>query len=273
MSRELPSPSRFAPSGTIALLTDFGLADPYVGQMKAVLLARFPAARIVDLAHGVPPQDVRVGAFFLAKSRGWFAPGTVHVAVVDPGVGSARRFLAAIEAGQLYLAPDNGLLPAALGPSANYFELDPERCSLSTRSRTFHGRDVFAPAAAALAGGTPLEDLTRPLAGAPVPGSPVRATRRADGAVETEVLFADRYGNLVLAAEPGDLDGELAAWRVEARGRSIAFVGTYAEVRSGEACALVDSFGSIELAVRDGSAAVELGLGRGDPVVIRRNPC
>ncbi|MBK7877210.1 MAG: SAM-dependent chlorinase/fluorinase [Planctomycetes bacterium] len=257
----------------MALLTDFGLADPYVGQMKAVLLARFPAARIVDLAHGVPPQNVRVGAFFLAHASRTFAPGTVHVAVVDPGVGSARRLLAAVEEGQLYLAPDNGLLPAALGPRARYVELDPDRCSLPARSRTFHGRDVFAPAAAALASGTPLDALARPLASAPVPGAAVRATRRPDGAVEAEVLFADHYGNLVLSAEPGDLGGEPAAWRAEARGRSVAFAGTYADVRSGEACALVDSFGSIELAVRDGSAAAELGLGRGDPVVFRRNPC
>ena len=273
MSRAIDLESEFAPSGTIALLTDFGHADPYVGQMKAVLLARFPDARIVDLAHGVPPQDVRVGAFFLARSRAYFAPGAVFVAVVDPGVGSARRFLAGLEGGRLYLAPDNGLLPAALGPAARWFELDPERASLPARSQTFHGRDVFAPAVAELARGAPVSALLRPLEGAPVAGAPVRARVRADGAIEAEVLVVDHYGNLVTTAEPADLSGGLGAWRAEAAGSTLRFVETYSDVRSGEACALVDSFGSIELAVRDGSAAAALGLGRGSTVVFRRNPC
>ena len=111
MSRAIDLESEFAPSGTIALLTDFGHADPYVGQMKAVLLARFPDARVVDLAHGVPPQDVRVGAFFLARSRAYFAPGAVFVAVVDPGVGSSRRSVAVKTAGgQIVVTPDNGTL-------------------------------------------------------------------------------------------------------------------------------------------------------------------
>ncbi|MBI5363751.1 MAG: SAM-dependent chlorinase/fluorinase [Planctomycetes bacterium] len=265
--------ARFEPNGVVALLTDFGLSDPYVGQMKGVLLARFPAARIVDLAHGVPPQDVRVGAFFLARSRASFAPGTVFVAVVDPGVGSERKLLAAVEDERLYLAPDNGLLPAALDARALLFELDPDRCALPARSRTFHGRDVFAPAAAWLANGGALDAIARPLHGAPTGGPSIRAVRRSVGEVHTEVLFADHYGNLVLTATPDDLGGDPRGWRAEAAGRAIGFVGTYAEAGSGEACALVDSFGSIELAVRDGSAAAELGLHRGDPVVLRRNPC
>lgn len=265
--------ARFEPNGVVALLTDFGLSDPYVGQMKGVLLARFPAARVVDLAHGVPPQDVRVGAFFLARSRAFFAPGTVFVAVVDPGVGSERKLLAALEDGRLFLAPDNGLLAAALEVGTRWFELDPDRCSLPARSRTFHGRDVLAPAAAWLASGGALDAIARPLEGAPAGGPRVLAVRRAESEVHAEVLFADRYGNLVLTATPDDLGGDLRAWRAEAAGRSIGFVGTYAEARSGGVCALVDSFGSIELAVRDGSAAAELGLHRGDPVVLRRNPC
>lgn len=266
--------ARFEPNGIVALLTDFGLVDPYVGQMKAVILALFPEARIVDLAHGVPPQDVTVGAFFLARSRAYFAPGTTFVAVVDPGVGSERRLLVAEAGEHVFLAPDNGLLPAALGSTARFRELDPERCSLSARSRTFHGRDVFAPAAAWLARGAPVDSVARELVSPAVSGALPTAELRGKDEVLARVLFADHYGNLVLGATPEDFDGEVRGWSAQVRGASIAFVGTYAEARSGTACALVDSFGSIELAVRDGSAAAMLGLGRGDPVVFSRmHPC
>jgi S-adenosylmethionine hydrolase len=257
------------PSGVVSLLTDFGLDDPYVGQMKAVLLARSANARIVDLAHGVPPQDVRVAAFFLERSARHFPPGTVHVCVVDPGVGSARRLLVARDAGQAFLAPDNGLLPAALSSHATWRELDVERFALPGASRTFHGRDVLAPAAAALAEGTAPEDAGRELAPPPV-RLPAVARRTEPGRVEARVLFADRYGNLVLDLGPEALEGPLSAWRAEAGGRALPFAGTYAEVRSGELCALVDSFGAIELAARDGSAAEALDLCAGDPVLLRR---
>jgi hypothetical protein len=260
----------WSPSGVVALTTDFGTGDVYVGQLKAVLLARAPGLAIVDLTHGVPPQDVLVGAFLLARSRAYFAPGTVHVVVVDPGVGSARRILVAWDAGQVFLAPDNGLLPAALGADAEFRELDTRRFALPDASRTFHGRDVFAPAAAALARGLAPWDAGRALATGPVPGVLPRARPLAPGRVEAHVLFADRYGNLVLDADPADLAGDLRAWRAEVRGRSLEFRATYSGAGSGEALALVDSFGAIELAVRDGNAAASLGLTRGDTVLLRR---
>jgi S-adenosyl-L-methionine hydrolase (adenosine-forming) len=260
----------WSPSGVIALLTDFGLEDPYVGQMHAVLAAHAPSARVIDLSHGVPPQDVEVGAFQLARSAEYFPHGSVLVAVVDPEVGSARRILVATAGGRAFLAPDNGLLPAALGESARYVELDVERFSLPGRSATFHGRDVFAPAAARIASGTDPLACGRALATPPRALVARSASRVSDSRVEARVLFADRYGNLVLDATPADLAGSPERWRAEVKTRSIAFAGTYADVPPGELLLLVDSFGALEIARRDGSARDALGLDRGASVVLTR---
>jgi S-adenosylmethionine hydrolase len=261
---------RFTASGVVALTTDFGLVDPYVGIVHGVILAHAPRARVVDLCHGIPPQDVLRASYFLAHARRYFPPGTVHVAVVDPGVGSARRILVAHDGDAAFLAPDNGLLAPVLSPAARVRELDAERFALRAPSRTFHGRDVFAPAAAAIAAGLDPEDAGRgprlDFERAEFP----RARLGADGG-EAEVLFADRYGNLVLSARGDDLGPDPAVWTVEARGLAIGVRGTYAEAARGEALALVDSFGALEIAVRDGNAAVQLGLGRGDRVTLWRN--
>lgn len=261
---------RFTASGVVALTTDFGLVDPYVGIVHGVILAHAPAARVVDLCHGIPPQDVPRASYFLAHARAYFPPGTLHVAVVDPGVGSGRRILVAVDGDAAFLAPDNGLLAPVLSPAARVRELDVERFALKSPSRTFHGRDVFAPAAAAIARGLDPEDAGRgpllELARADFPRA------RFDGdAAEAEVLFADRYGNLVLSARGDELGRDPAAWTVEARGLAIGVRGAYADAAPGEALALVDSFGALEIAVRDGNAAVQLGLGRGDRVTLRRN--
>src|SRR5258705_6312317 len=141
------------PSGIVTLLSDFGTEDPYVGMMKGVILSAAPRLAIVDLSHGVPPQNLRVGAWFLAHASAFFPPGTVHVAVVDPGVGSGRKLLVAEDAGHAYLAPDNGILGPVLSPAARVYELDPARFARAGASRTFHGRDILAPAAAAVATG------------------------------------------------------------------------------------------------------------------------
>lgn len=260
---------RFRACGVVTLTTDFGLVDPYVGILHGVILARAPAARVVDLCHGIPPQDVRRAAFFLAHSCRYFPAGTVHVAVVDPGVGSARRILVALDEGQAFLAPDNGLLDGVLSPRARVRAIDVARFALPGASRTFHGRDVLAPAAAAIAGGLdPLAAGAGPdLAFEPAP--PLRA-RVAGGRGESEVVFADRYGNLVLSARAEDLDGGPAAWSVEAAGVRIRVRGTYADAAPGEVLALVDSFGSLEIAVRDGNAAERLGLRSGDRVNLLR---
>ena len=264
------SAARFTPSGIVTLTTDFGTSDPYVGMLKGVVLGAHPAAVLVDLTHGVPPQDVRVAAWFLAHAVPYFARGTVHLAVVDPGVGSARRLLVAEDRGSVFLAPDNGLLPAALSPAAEYAELDVARFTRGVASRTFHGRDILAPAAAALAAGLDPARAGRPLGAPPVEIAPIAPRRRADGGLEAEVVLADHYGNLVLGVRPDDLAGDHVGWRIELAGETLAIAGTYADVAPGTALALVDSYGAIEIAVRDGNARRELGLSPGARVILRR---
>jgi S-adenosylmethionine hydrolase len=255
----------------VTLLTDFGTEDPYVGMMKGVLLSRAPSLRIVDLSHGVPPQSVRVGAWFLAHAWAFFPEGTVHVAVVDPGVGSSRKLVLALDRGHAFLAPDNGLLGPVLSSEARIFELDSERLASAGASATFHGRDILAPAAAALASGTNPETCARAEL---VPESSVafpKARRLDGGHVECEVLLADRYGNLILSASPGDLGDARTGWIAEAAGRRIPLRRVYAEAAPGELLALVDSYGALEIAVREGNAAARLGLRAGDTVVFSRS--
>jgi S-adenosyl-L-methionine hydrolase (adenosine-forming) len=241
----------------ITLLTDFGLSDSYVAEVKGVLLSRAPSAVLVDITHQVPPGDVRAGQYLLARAWHRFPPGTVHLAVVDPGVGTARRALAAEAEGHRFVAPDNGLL-SFLPAGARFVSLPiPERAA-----PTFHGRDVFAPAAAALANGTPLERLGSPITDAhhaPLP------TPHHDGvAVVGEVLYVDRFGTLVsnipgTAVEPGV--------RIRVAGTDVgALRKTFGDVERGALVAFVGSGGTVEVAVRDGSAARLVGVGVGAEV-------
>lgn len=254
------------PSGVVTLLTDFGHADPYVGILKGVLYRDAPALRaVVDVAHELEPQDVTAAAFVLRHSWSWFPAGSVHVAVVDPEVGSERAILVARAGGHAFLAPDNGLLAPVLAglQGADVRRLDVEGLGLAGGSRTFHGRDRFAPAAALLAAGRAPETLGAPFAGWRRLALP--EPRPDGGALLAEVLWVDRFGNLVTNA-PGD-PAALPA-RAEIGGRSVPFVGTYAAAEPGALVALVSSFGLCEIAVRGGNAARTLGLGRGAAVRI-----
>lgn len=256
------------PSGVVSLLTDFGLEDAYVGVMKGVLHAHADGLRVVDLTHGVAPQQVLQASWFLAHAWRRFPDGTVHVAVVDPGVGSDRRILVAEDGGHAFLAPDNGLLGPVLSEDARVFALDVDRFALEGASRTFHGRDVFSPAAAALAGGTPPAEMGEPAgewlhAGFPGP------SRTPDG-WRTEVLFADRFGNLItpLTVPREALVG--GRWTVEVRGREVPLVETYADVEGGELLALIGSCGSLEVSRAGGDARAALDASPGDEVRLRR---
>ncbi|MDZ4774859.1 MAG: SAM-dependent chlorinase/fluorinase [Planctomycetota bacterium] len=255
----------------VALTTDFGLDDPYVGVMKAVILARAPHVTIVDVTHGVPAQDVEVGAFFLARAVPYFPPATVHVAVVDPGVGSSRRLLAAEAHGQSFLAPDNGLLSGVLDRGSLVFELDVERCALPERSHTFHGRDILAPAAAAIANGIALSELCSGRVHDWVKLTPEPLTCSSDGrSIAARVLFVDRYGNVVLNASSTDLGDEPERWMAVFPAESVAFAHTYAQVPSGGALLLVDSFDALEIAVNGGDASIRFRLARGARVTLEK---
>ena len=255
----------FQPCGVLALLTDFGTKDPYVGVMKGAVLARAPRAVLVDLTHEVPPQDVRRAAWFLMHARAHFPAGSVFLCVVDPGVGSARALLLALDRGQAFLGPDNGVLAPALSPAAELFELHARPASA-----TFHGRDVLAPAAGELLAGAAPAALGKPLARKPVALEFPRVARRGAGELAAEVLFADRYGNLVLSAREADLEGGAARWELEWAGRALPLSRTYSDAQPGELLALVDSYAAVEIAVRDGSAAERLGLLPGAQLILRR---
>lgn len=243
----------------ITLVTDFGTVDGYVGEMKGVLLSGMPDAEIVDITHEIPPQDVERGRLTLARVWRRFPPGTIHVVVVDPGVGSSRDAIAVSSEGYYLVGPDNGVLSAALlAASARVVSLSVPHHA----SATFHGRDVFAPAAAALARGESIESLGADATNPIIRRTP-EPTRRADGAIEGEVIFVDRFGNAVtnlVGARGGTVEiGKLA----------IDLRRTYAEVEAGKPLALVGSTGLVEIAVRDGDAARTLGLKRGSIVALR----
>ena len=256
-----------AAPGIVTLLSDFGTDDPYVGIMKGVVLSEHPAATLVDVSHGVPAQNVAVGALYLEHSFVWFPQGSVHLAVVDPGVGSQRAALIARAGGHYFVAPDNGLLSrvAAQSPDFEARRAEPATLGLAVRSRTFHGRDVFARLAARLARfperfaelGAP--HLAASLSLEPLVDDGVTARGR--------VLAVDHFGNLITDLPSRCIERPGA--RIELGGRSLRIVGTYSEADAGECVALTSSFGLVEVAVRNGSAALVLGLGMGAEVVSR----
>jgi hypothetical protein len=263
--------AEFAPSGVVTLTTDFGLKDPFVGVMKGRLVERFPDVRVIDLTHEILAHWPAEAGFWLARSFRYFPRGTVHVAVVDPGVGSARD-IAAIEAeGHLFLAPDNGLLAAVLeavesATSRRVASSVLERIDIGVPSATFHGRDIFAPLAAELAAGRLASSDLGPVTDDLIPGwldEPVVGPAQVAGSVVT----IDHFGNLISNID-GRLLRSMAHPVVRVGGRELPLRRTYSDVRPGDYLALVNSFGVIEVARAEQSAAQGLGLERGAPVVV-----
>lgn len=262
-------PSRSADARVVALLTDFGCAGHHAGVLRGVVLGRNRETRTVDLTHGIPPGDIALGAWTLRWSWRHFPRGTVHLAVVDPGVGTPRRALAAAAGGQFFVGPDNGLLSYALRDAgrASVVSLGPPD-GADRPSSTFHGRDLFAPAAARLARGEPLSRLGQPIddwVRLPEP----TVSRAAPGRVEGEVIAVDHWGNLVSSLTERDLEGAAigAGGAVRVGRRTIRGIRrTYADARPGAAVALVNSNGHLELAVNGGRADELLGASRGASV-------
>jgi S-adenosylmethionine hydrolase len=251
------------PPGIITLLTDFGLDDAYVGTLKGVILAINPRARLVDLTHAVPPQDIRRAALLLEAAWRFFPRGTVHLAVVDPGVGSARRPIAVEAGGHYFVGPDNGLLGFCFDvPGARGVRLAESRFHRRPVSRTFQGRDVFAPVAAHCSRGVRLAAL------GPALRHPVRLPaprlRRIAGRLEGEVLLADRFGNLLTSLTRRALRGAPAQGVLRiGRARIRGLAGTYADRPRQALGAVIDSSGRVEVFVREGSARERLGVGPG----------
>jgi S-adenosylmethionine hydrolase len=238
------------------LLTDFGDGSGYPAQMKGVLLAAAPDARIVDLSHGVPAFDVLAGSLLLESCVPWFPSDAIHIAVVDPGVGTSRRALCLVDAhGRRLVGPDNGLLTPFLEPGSRVHALEANGILPEPRSVTFHGRDLFAPAAAWLARGGDPARL------GPVVADPVRLrwpeAHVSEGEIEGEVLAADRFGNLVTSIRERDIAtaGTGPVRGVFVAGRPIRWVRTFGEGAPGELLAMIGSGGRVEVAVREGSAA------------------
>jgi S-adenosylmethionine hydrolase len=258
------------PRAIITLLTDFGYDDAYVGLMKGVILGINPDVQLVDLTHAVPPQDVLRAALILRSALPHFPPGTIHVAVVDPGVGSARRPLLLHTPAGLLIGPDNGVLSLAAREAGDHtpYVLDRDRFFRQPVSQTFHGRDVFAPIAAHASLEVAPEELGSP--GDSIVELDVRAPRVTAAEVRGEVIYVDRFGNLVTNID----SATLAAFRGRALSVSIGAimvagpVAAYAAVEEGTPVALLGSWNTLEVAVRNGNAASQLGARAGTHVSV-----
>jgi S-adenosyl-L-methionine hydrolase (adenosine-forming) len=247
----------------ITLLTDFGTTDHYVAELKGVLLTQAPGVTLVDITHSVSPGDVRSGAYLLGRTWHRFPSATIHMVVIDPGVGTSRAALALSAAGHSFVGPDNGVFTPVMQ------DIPVETVMLPTpedASPTFHGRDLFAPAAAALACGTPLRAIGKPFTG--IPERLAYTTPHYEGkTVVGEILYIDRFGTLIT-----NLTAELvpAYARLEVEDLDIGTLRrTYADVGTGGLLAYIGSAGAIEIAVRNGSAARRLGVGVGASVRAR----
>jgi S-adenosyl-L-methionine hydrolase (adenosine-forming) len=251
----------------ITLLTDFGTADGYAAAVKGVIATLRPDAIIDDAAHDIPAGNIHAGAWALDAYWRYYPAGTVHVVVVDPGVGGARRAIAAAVDGHFFVAPDNGVLTRVFDDAAGtgvVVEITDRTLWSDVVSNTFHGRDVFAPAAAHLARGGGLSQLGDVI-GDPVCFTLPQPLTDDDGTVCGEVVHVDRYGNLITNI-PQSLIGD--AVLVQAAGRELALRRTYSDAGDSEPLALIGSRGLLELAVRDGRADEVLALATGAPVVV-----
>jgi hypothetical protein len=255
----------------IAFLTDFGTQDHYAGTMKGVVLGICPDATLVDITHDIPAHDIMGGALELAASYKYFPAGTIFVVVVDPGVGSARRGVAADTGDYRFVAPDNGVLTAVLRetPAKKIVELTERRYARPTVSRTFEGRDRFAPAAAWLAKGIQLTALGRPVAD--IQRLEMPAPESSADMIRGLVVRVDRFGNLVTNIDRKlveRLGGDVA---IDAGGRAIGrLVATYADLPADGVGALFGSTDHLELAAPSASAAERLALTRGTVVTVTR---
>ena len=257
------------PSGIVTITTDFGHKGPFVAVMKGVILDRFPAAKIIDLAHDIPAQWPPEAGFWVSRSWRWFPQGTVHLAIVDPGVGTERDILVVDLGGHIFMAPDNGLLGQLIASheEARVLQLEVDRLDLPAPSATFHGRDIFAPVAAGLAAGQFKADDVAVATTEWTPGW-IEEPEATAGRVAGVIVTIDTFGNLISNIDESLL-AELAEPVINIAGQQVPMLRTYGLAQPGDYLALVNSFGVVEVARAEGSAADGLGCARGAPLVIR----
>ena len=256
----------------IVFMTDYGLADEFVGVCHGVMARIAPSSRVIDLSHGIGRQNVLQGALVLARASAFLPDDAVYVAVVDPGVGSSRRAVAVETAsGAALVGPDNGLLSMAwesLGGISRVAEIRNEQVFLAPVSKTFHGRDVFAPAGAHLAAGFPFDELGPSVLPATLETVELPGPMVAPGKVGTRVVAVDGFGNVQLNARPDDLDRAGLGDRLTVADRSVPRVSSFSDVHDHGLAAIVDSQGFIAIAINRGNAADVLNLAPGDAVVL-----
>src|SRR6185436_2470115 len=256
-------------TGIVALLTDYGLQDPYAGLLKGALLSVNPQARPVDLTHEVPPQDVREGSRILAAALPYFPAGTIFIAVVDPGVGTERAIVGVETDRHVLLAPDNGLLGFLERRARRIVRIAQSKYFLKPLSQTFHGRDIFAPVAGHLSRGADLARFGPALKRLTVLEDAAPSVA-ADGALRGEVVSIDRFGNLITNI-PAGLLPDARRVRITVGRRVVRSLSrSYADVRKGNLLALVGSTGHLEISVNQGSARSAAGIRRGDRVLVTR---
>ncbi len=255
----------------ITLTTDFGYQDPFVGIMKGVIATINPQAQVIDISHGVPAQDIMAGALILQQAVPYFPAGTIHVAVVDPGVGGGRKPILIEQGGSYFIGPDNGVLSLALAgkPSKRIVELTNRDYQLKNLSNTFHGRDIFAPVAAHLAAGVLATQFGAPLE--TIVQLPMPEVVSGENQITGEIIYIDGFGNLFTNLRQRDLTGQPSErLAVELAGRALdGLVTTYGAVGAGEFACLWNSWGLLEISVNGGNARKQTGAKIGDRVTLK----
>ena len=258
-------------TSTITLITDFGLQDGHVGAMKGVIRSIAPHACLIDISHHIPPQDIQHAGFVLMTAFPFWPTTTIHLIVVDPGVGTQRRAVAVRTAQGLFVAPDNGVLSYVLNrtPALEVVSLTNPAYWRQPVSPVFHGRDIFGPAAAYLAVGVPLSDLGQAMSAGDLVRMDVPApVRHPDGHITAHVQHIDNFGNCTTNV-PGDWVRAREFWRISVAGQTIERIDhTFGDVATGELVAVVDSTDFVAIAVRNGNAATRLGLTIGSKVTL-----
>ena len=262
------------PNGIVTLTTDFGEGSPYVAEMKGAMLSINRDLKIVDATHTISPQNVLAGALAIRQFYSAFPKGTVHVGVVDPGVGTDRRLLLLRGDEHYFIGPDNGLFSFLL-PNADVFELDKPKFWRPPVSVTFHGRDIMGPVAAHLCSGEEIETLASPFASESVT-LPIPEPRFSSRFIEGEVMLVDSFGNLITNISERDLlktfEIDSEAWDtvvIEIAGRVVHMVRTYTKSEQGDLVGLIGSSGWMEVAVSSGNASEHLEIGCGEVVRVR----